>query len=199
LQGLQLNTKIFADGLRLKLDVSLENFEVFEVSPSSPSSNIKRGSSFQRNNSTDRLGLASGGIENHLGYEYTRLISRRHYEDTGQKYQRNRSNLDKGLKAALGPKSPKSIMLDSKNRSKSNASLYSSSFFTSSTSNTTPEPELIVSPLLLIHLELTPNDRDQEGTCSFNLEELEILISPTAQWVGAIGTFFAWPADLEFW
>ena len=54
-------------------------------------------------------------------------------------------------------------------------------------------------PLLSVDVELTPGNKDREGMLCFSLEELEILLSPSAQWVGAITAFFAWPADLEFW
>ena len=36
--------------------------------------------------------------------------------------------------------------------------------------------------------------REQYGHCNLSMEELEILFSPSAQWISAIGTFFALPS-----
>ena len=143
---------------------------------------------------TETFGAAASDVR--FGYKYTKLISRR-YDKAGR--QRPIAPSSTSSRFGGGHSHGSSTRISSEN-------LKASQFAEAKTSRywTVKPPVAVESegprpPLLSVDVELTPGNKDREGVLCFSLEELEILLSPSAQWVGAITAFFAWPADLEFW
>jgi hypothetical protein len=121
-----------------------------------------------------------GVTEIRRNHKYTRLISRRYGSDQIlQNIPYKHSDITKNNKESIqkSPKLSTNSLMNMVNRTLIDTS----------------------NPLLTVGLEVTSTYKDSEGVCEFNLEELEILISPSAGWIVALGLFFAWPADLEFW
>lgn len=54
-------------------------------------------------------------------------------------------------------------------------------------------------PLFVCTLELHPLHEHCEAAVSLSLDEMEVVISPAAQWINSLGTFVTWPKDLGFW
>lgn len=54
-------------------------------------------------------------------------------------------------------------------------------------------------PLFVCTLELHPPQENCEAAISLSLDEMEVVISPAAQWINSLGTFVTWPKDLGFW
>lgn len=169
-----MNTKIIGVGSNIDVKISLHDFEAYELSPYSKPSTIQRttssGSSMAGlgnkylNVSTDTYDdttqIPSIGVtEVRRNHKYTRLISRRYGRD--QILQNKYKNITQN--DVNDPKrSPKSSANNMNNLS----------------------PLHIPSkPLLKLDLEIISNNNDSEGICDFNLEELEVLISPSAGWI----------------
>ena len=54
-------------------------------------------------------------------------------------------------------------------------------------------------PLFVCTMELHPPQENCEAAISLSLDEMEVVISPAAQWINSLGTFVTWPKDLGFW
>ena len=222
------------DGSYVSATMSLQEFEVHEVSPSP----IIKNGSMQRVSSVASFSLphaysqhfSQDGFEmdrpNHSpcpsvfdtigandvrnGFRYTRLISRRVDRDN---MPQKRPTL-KGSNDFFARRSPVT------NRSKPQSfsmhgmgtgvgvSVSEGGTYKKSNSkydlNSTFAIAETPAPLLLFELVLSPrgtnkhssvldSDVTEEGSCHFSMEELEVLFSPSAHWIAALGTFCVMP------
>lgn len=230
------------DGSYVSATLSLQEFEVHEVSPSP----IIKNGSMQRVSSAASFSLphafsqhfSQDGFEmdrpNHSpcpsvfdtigandvrnGFRYTRLISRRVDRDN---MPQKRPAL-KGSNDFFARRSPG----NNRNKNKSQtfsmhgvgvgAGVNEGSTYKKSNSkcdlNSTFAIAELPAPLLLFELVLCPrgsntnkqsstldedgdgdSDAREEGSCHFSMEELEVLFSPSAHWIAALGTFCVMP------
>ena len=145
---------------------------------------------------TETFGAAASDVR--FGYKYTKLISRR-YDKAGRQRPITPTPGSTSPRFGVGRTHSSSARISSENLKANQSAEAKTSRYWTAKPPVTVETEGPRPPLLSVDVELTPGNKDREGVLCFSLEELEILLSPSAQWVGAITAFFAWPADLEFW
>lgn len=165
------NVYIMGNGAHTKVELTLQNLDLFEILSSTGAKN---------SSDTDKSGTI---LKRFVSRRFPAGMSKRAPK---MKSDRSISDLSDDLKATGGDSSLKTPQSSQRKRAREEAH-YKQLIQT-------------LPPLLSVTIETVPiSGKEPEAVALINVEELQVSVTPGMKWIDSAITFFSWPSDVKYW